>query len=222
MPSLVKQSKQNTEMIVLEALYDDDLSWSELHRKTHLSKDALSKHLSGMRQRGILKESISHDDKTLRPSIKYSLKDSYKKKITSLIVALRNYSDWERKTREFSKISFAIWSRSDKNPKALKKHFEAIQGAVNYVFLSELLRTPSGEPLDEYVTYKAMELIRSLIWGTEFTHSLKLNEKESLETFRQEQFNIFQDASARMKWSAENAPETRDKAGDLISSQSAG
>jgi DNA-binding HxlR family transcriptional regulator len=205
MPSLVKQSKQNTEMIVLEALYDDDLSWSELHQKTHVSKDALSKHLSAMRQRGILKESISHDDKTSRPSVKYSLKDSYKKKIASLIIALRDYSDWERKTREFSKISFALWSHSDKNPNALKAHFAAIQSAVNYVFLAELLRTPSGEPLEEYVTFKAMELIRRLIWGTEFVRSLNLDEKESLESFRKDQLGIFQKASARMKWSGDNA-----------------
>jgi len=200
MPSWVKQSKQNSQWIILQALYDESLSWSELREKTHLSKDALSRHLSSMRQEGVLKESVSRSNKGARSMIKYSLKDSCRKKISKIIESLKNYSEIERKTHDYSRSSFWFWLHSEKDPKVLNSYIETISNAIAYVFLSELVREPSDRSSDEYVTSQAMSMLRRMIWGSEFVRELKLDQKrEILEESKKKRLEDLLDEIKKMQ-----------------------
>jgi hypothetical protein len=97
----------------------------------------------------------------------------------------------ERKTQEYSRLSYWLWSHSDKNPEALALHFKAIGSGIIYVFLSELLRASTDQSSDEYVTSGAMAIIRRMIWGSEFARGLRLNQKRSLEELKQEELSHF-------------------------------
>ncbi|MFI5419764.1 MAG: hypothetical protein ACHQ1H_02230 [Nitrososphaerales archaeon] len=185
MPSSAKESKLRTLMVLLQALYHDSLGWSELLSKTGLSKDALSRHLRSLRKRKVLQETVFHKNPGGRGSIKYSLKDSYRKKISGIIEPLEYYAEIEQNAREYSQLSYWHWSRSDRKLSALETHLKAIENAINAITLSELLREPiDDESFDQYVTAQAVTAIRRMLWRSEFVVNLKLNERRVLEEER--------------------------------------
>lgn len=184
-----ERDAERNKLRVVQELAFEDLSWSDLHKKTHVGKNSLSKALETLRQEEAVVESLSRErGGSGRPRIMYHLQPEVRRRYPWLIEPAKEIRRIRRLVEEYSTLFFEHKRKKggtevSKNQveKLLGRYLGTIMLGAIALFETELLRDHPTSASDSFLTSVHLEAIQDMLWRSEFLKKFAKETRQDME-----------------------------------------
>jgi len=191
--------KELSRLKVLEALFEKDLSWSELRQRTGLSGNTLVARLNELKQEKLVSDSLGRGS-SRRPLVIYSLSNRHRRRISEKVKPIHEILKIEGEIGEYKKT---LLESSKNSPGSIReieeRYFDCIISATLYLFETVLLRKSSDGFYDSIIASETISAIRRILWMSWFARSFSDVTKQGLALDRNENLRKFRELVGESK-----------------------
>jgi len=169
---------------IMLALFEPDLTYSQLQKETKLANNTLVKRLSDLREGGIITEHLRRSSATSKPVVAYSISKKWKTRLEELKATIDEMKLVEvlcKKAGESYKQKVAEITDPRESNNLADKYTTVITDSMIVIVIRGLLYKSENPPWNSFVATQTLSIAGQAVWGSAIVPDFEVLSREALK-----------------------------------------